>query len=220
MRFCIEGFAAPRPAALLLAVGLLLGVSPAAAEGCPEAEARAEGTLPRTSVPGDGTERAPLLRELHREPLPYLAVHDEPRAVPAHVLLDAEGRETGVGAAAGKVRVVNFWATWCAPCRHEMPALDRLQQTLGGSEFEVLAVSLDRDADRVEAFYTENGIQSLACLFDRRQRASSSMRVVSLPTTLLVSPDDREIGRMVGIAVWDSEETVEALRNTVALYRP
>ena len=113
----------------------------------------------------------------------------------------------------GKVVLLNVWATWCAPCRKEMPALDRLQQTLGGAEFEVVALSIDGGgAAAVRRFYDEIGIRSLALYVDSTMAASGKLRTVGIPTTLLLDREGRERWRKTGPAEWDSPEIVESLR--------
>lgn len=113
----------------------------------------------------------------------------------------------------GKTILLNVWATWCAPCRKEMPALDRLQAKLGGPGFEVLALSIDRDgAPAVKSFYEELDIKELRIYVDPTAQASSDLAAIGLPTTLLVDPQGREIGRKVGPAEWDSPEVVKVIQ--------
>ncbi len=154
------------------------------------------------------------------ESLPLLAVHRTPQHVPEHVLLDREERETSLGEFRGRILLVNFWATWCPPCRHEMPALDRLQAELGGSEFQVIAVNLDRNGlRRAMEFYEDKSIRALDIHLDPRAEASGKMRVISLPTTLLIDRKGQEIARLSGIAEWDAEPAKQFFRDVVELTR-
>jgi thiol-disulfide isomerase/thioredoxin len=112
----------------------------------------------------------------------------------------------------GRGVVLNFWATWCAPCVREMPALDRLQAEAGG-DFHVLALSSDRGgAPVVEKFYAKTGIKNLANLIDEKRRVLKALKVRGLPTTVLIDPAGKEVGRILGAAEWDAPETVAFLR--------
>lgn len=116
----------------------------------------------------------------------------------------------------GKLVLVNIWATWCAPCREEMPALDRLQQALGGPDFEVVALSIDKDGmAAVRRFYDEIGVRALAPYVDPSMRAGSALRIVGVPTTLLLDRQGGERWRKTGPEKWDAPEIVAALREHV-----
>lgn len=117
----------------------------------------------------------------------------------------------------GKLVLLNLWATWCAPCREEMPALDRLQAALGGPRFEVVALSVDQQGPEVaRKFFADVGVKSLALYVDRSAQATFKLGAVGLPSTLLVDPRGREIGRHVGPAKWDSPAVVDELRKRIA----
>ena len=143
-------------------------------------------------------------------------MHDAPIPVPAIKFDDAEGRSRSVTDFRGKIVLLNIWATWCGPCRKEMPALDRLQAAVGISDFEVVALSIDRGGlNTVRKFFAEVGIRNLAMYVDSAGRATRELNAVGLPTTLLVDRDGREIGRLTGPAEWDLPETVEFVRRMV-----
>jgi len=126
---------------------------------------------------------------------------------------DGSGRRLTLADFRGQALLVNLWATWCAPCREEMPTLDRLQARLGGPDFEVIALSIDRDGDRVIApFYAELGLEALDIYWDRGGVATVLLNVLGIPTTLLIDENGREVGRFTGPAEWDSEAVVEAIR--------
>ena len=138
---------------------------------------------------------------------------NSPQPVPDIRFQGADGKPHALSDFRGKVVLLNVWATWCAPCRKEMPALDRLQQTLGGAEFEVIALSIDSGgAAAVRRFYDEIGIRSLALYVDPSMAASSKLRTVGIPTTLLLDREGRERWRKTGPAEWDSPEIIESLR--------
>lgn len=107
----------------------------------------------------------------------------------------------------GRVVLLNLWATWCAPCREEMPALNRLQQTLGSDKFEVVALSLDRKgAAAAKAFLDEVKADALKLYTDSTARQGGALRLLGMPTTILIDAGGREIGRLPGPAEWDSDE--------------
>lgn len=131
--------------------------------------------------------------------------------------IDATGRETSLGAFRGKVVLLNVWATWCPPCRQEMPSLDRLQRALGGPRFEVVALSLDSGRlQDVASFYEEYGIENLGVFIDETDTAMRALRIIGLPTTLLIDEQGREIGRKLGPAEWDGAEALAFLRERIA----
>jgi len=133
-----------------------------------------------------------------------------PRDLPAITFQDEAGKEMSLTAFRGKVVLLNIWATWCPPCREEMPSLDRLNDKRGGENFEVVALSIDRDTALVKPFYEEFGIQALRGYFDPSAQIPNTLRAPGVPTTLLIDQEGREIGRAMGPAAWDSAQ-VEAL---------
>ncbi|MGH8620555.1 MAG: TlpA disulfide reductase family protein [Burkholderiales bacterium] len=136
-----------------------------------------------------------------------------PQAVQDIRFQDADGKPYTLSDFRGKVVLLNVWATWCAPCRKEMPALDRLQQKLGGADFQVVALSLDiGGAAVVRRFYDEIGIRTLAVFVDSSMEATGKLRTVGIPTTLLIDREGRERWRKTGPAEWDSPEIIESLR--------
>lgn len=117
----------------------------------------------------------------------------------------------------GKIVLLNVWATWCLPCRKEMPTLDRLQAVLGGPDFEVIALSIDRGGpEAVKKFYAETGVQHLAIHVDATGKAGFALATMGLPTTLLIDREGQELGRLIGPAEWDTPDTVDFLRSIVA----
>lgn len=110
----------------------------------------------------------------------------------------------------GQGLVVNFWATWCAPCVAEMPSLDRLAKKLDGSGVRVLVISEDRNAQqKVPRFFTKTGIENLEFHYDVRGALSNAFDVTGLPTTLLIDASGREVKRIKGATEWDTDENVE-----------
>jgi thiol-disulfide isomerase/thioredoxin len=117
----------------------------------------------------------------------------------------------------GRVVLLNFWATWCAPCRREMPDLDALHKKYSGDDFLVLALSQDRKGLKaVKEFYAEVGVKSLELYIDQKARTGRKLRVPGLPTTILLSRKGQEIGRLVGPAEWFSDEAQKIVEKAIA----
>lgn len=136
-----------------------------------------------------------------------------PEALPEVKFQDATGKERTLADWRGKVVLLNLWATWCLPCRKEMPSLDRLQKEMGSDKFEVVAVSVDRKgAEASKKFLDETHVERLALYVDATARMSSELRVIGLPATLLLDAQGREIGRLLGGAEWDSEDAKRLIR--------
>ena len=132
-----------------------------------------------------------------------------PGAVPELHFVDGAGQPRTLADFRGKVVLLNLWATWCVPCRQELPALARLQARLGGPKFEVLALAIDKKGlPAVQAFYAELGLKALAIYVDGSERAASQLGALGLPTTLLVDAQGNEIGRAVGPREWDAPAAV------------
>ena len=145
------------------------------------------------------------------------AVLDTPAAVPEISFADVAGQPKTLADYSGRVVLLNIWATWCAPCRKEMPTLDRLQAKLGGPDFEVIALSMDRKGpDVVKKFYAEIGVTHLALNIDTSAKAMFALNAVGLPMTLLIDRDGKEIGRLIGPAEWDAPDMVDFIRGRIA----
>jgi len=106
----------------------------------------------------------------------------------------------------GQIVVVNFWATWCAPCIRELPSLDRLAARLKDKGVTIIALSLDRGGvDAVKAFYAENGIHNLEVFVDKTMDAQQKFDIPGLPTTVLIDREGHDRGRLIGPANWDTD---------------
>ena len=142
------------------------------------------------------------------------AVADPSRRLPDLAFRDAAGAERHLADWRGRTVLLNLWATWCVPCRKEMPALDALEGKLGGPGFEVVAVNIDtRDGDKPRAWLKEVGIDRLAYYADPTAKVFQDLKIMGraagMPTTLLVDPAGCEIGTVAGPAEWASEDAVK-----------
>jgi thiol-disulfide isomerase/thioredoxin len=136
-----------------------------------------------------------------------------PKPVPELTFFDADGEEVRLADFQGEVVVLNLWATWCAPCRREMPSLDRLQAAYGGDGLEVVALSLDSgDVAKIREFFEELGISNLAIYHDPQARASRELGAPGLPTTIVLDRAGQEVGRLLGPAEWDSDEALAVIK--------
>lgn len=138
---------------------------------------------------------------------------DPPQPLPELALTDLDGRAVTGDVLAGRHVLLNLWATWCAPCVREMPALQRLQAALGGQGFRVVALSLDRGgAAQVKPFLDRIGVGGLDILLDPAGRSMQALAVRGLPTTFLLDPQGRQIARFEGGAEWDHADMVAELK--------
>ena len=130
---------------------------------------------------------------------------------------DAAGQETDLSTYRGKTVVLNFWATWCAPCRKEMPSLSKLQKELGDDKFEVVTIATMRNSPKsIQSFLDKLGVQNLAQNNDPKGTLSRSMGVLGLPTTVIISQNGEEMGRLVGDADWGSAYAIKLLSSVKA----
>lgn len=140
----------------------------------------------------------------------------EPRPLADLAFETLDGAPARLSDLRGKVVVLNFWATWCAPCREEMPSLDRLQAAFDPAAVRVVALAVERSApDRIRAFLDGAGVSRLAVYRDPTAAASRAVGLAGLPATLLVDREGREVGRVLGIAEWDGPIAVAAVRRVL-----
>ncbi len=133
---------------------------------------------------------------------------------------DAAGKPLTLEHWRGRTVLLNLWATWCVPCRKEMPALDALQQRLGGPDFEVVAINIDtRDPDKPKAFLKELGVSKLTYYADPNAKTFQDLKAVGrafgMPTTLLVDRQGCELGTIAGPAEWASEDAVKLIQAAI-----
>lgn len=162
-------------------------------------------------------EPSPALRSHSKGEMAAFVAHNPAKDMPAFKFVDLEGKERTLADWKGKVILLNLWATWCAPCRKEMPALDRLQAELGGSDFEVLALNIDRGgASKAKKFLDQIKVEKLATYNEASGRVTARLRVLGMPTTLLLDREGRELGRLVGPAEWDSDDAKALIKAAIA----
>ena len=172
--------------------------------------------------PADGacraaTETATRMAPFSRGEVAAVVVAAHPRRVPDLVFRDAAGAQRTLAEWRGRLVLFNLWATWCIPCRKEMPALDALEAKLGGPAFEVVAVNIDtRDTDKPKAWLNEVGITRLAYYADPSAKVFQDLkavgRAIGMPTTLIIDPQGCELAHLAGPAEWASEDAAKLVQ--------
>jgi len=135
-----------------------------------------------------------------------LNFHSAPKATPDTAFERGEGGTGTLADYRGQYVLLNFWATWCAPCREEMPTLSNLQTAMGGDDFQVVTIATGRNAPTaMSKFFDEIGVDNLPLHRDPKSALARQMGIFGLPITLIIDPEGREIARLQGDAHWDSE---------------
>jgi thiol-disulfide isomerase/thioredoxin len=160
------------------------------------------------------------LAPLARGEVAAVVVPQEPRELPALTFQDAAGASKALADWHGRAVLLNLWATWCVPCRKEMPALDALQARLGGPDFQVVAVNIDtRDPDKPKAWLRDVGISHLAYYADPEARVFQELKAVGkavgMPTTLLVDGSGCAVATLAGPAEWASDDAVKLVQAAI-----
>jgi thiol-disulfide isomerase/thioredoxin len=166
-------------------------------------------------------ELAAKVAPLARGEVAAVNIAKTPLKVPDLAFQDAAGKPVTLEHWRGRTVLLNLWATWCVPCRKEMPALDALEGRLGGPGFEVVAVNIDtRDADKPKAWLNDVGVKKLAYYADPNARTFQDLKAIGrafgMPTTLLVDGNGCEIGTIAGPAEWASDDAVKLIEAALA----
>jgi thiol-disulfide isomerase/thioredoxin len=150
--------------------------------------------------------------------LPQFNAFNPPRDVPDLIFKDKDGAVHKLSEYRGQLMLVNLWATWCLPCRAELPALDHLQTAFKKTGFRVIPISFDdpKDGDKIIAFFHEKNIQNLPIFRDPDIRVMAKLHPDGLPTSYLLTPDGKAVGMVEGIADWDGQEAA----NLIEAYLP
>jgi len=149
-----------------------------------------------------------------------LTMASAPLKLPDLAFEDAEGKPKKLSDFRGKTLLVNLWATWCVPCRKEMPALDQLQAKLGGPNFQVVAINIDtRDPEKPKNFLKEADLTRLGYFNDQKAKVFQDLkaigRALGMPTSVLVDPQGCEIATIAGPAEWASDDAIKLIRATL-----
>ncbi|MEE8633353.1 MAG: TlpA disulfide reductase family protein [Methyloceanibacter sp.] len=165
--------------------------------------------------------KASPLKGLNKGAMAAFLVRSKPLDLPDFSLVDGDGATISLADLGGKVVLLNIWATWCVPCREEMPQLNDLQAALGGTDFEVVAVNIDKGGpDKARKFLDETKATDLTLYTDPTGKLFSKLRAVGMPTTLLINREGKEIGRLVGPADWASPQAKRLIETAIAASAP
>jgi thiol-disulfide isomerase/thioredoxin len=161
-------------------------------------------------------ETARKIAPLVKGEVAALAVAGASKRLPELAFQDASGQPKTLADWRGRTVLLNLWATWCVPCRKEMPALDDLQAKLGGADFEVVAVNIDtQNPDKPKNWLKEVGIGKLGYFADPTAKVFQDLKEVGkafgMPTTLLIDPTGCEIATLAGPAEWASEDALKVI---------
>ncbi len=199
--------------------GLIAGVYGIYAIGtrnsnAPAAIASAEKAATASNpVGGDG----PIDRSYARGDLAAFVIHKTRKDVADFSFFDASGKQHALSEWRGRVVLLNLWASWCAPCRKEMPALAALEAKLGSDNFEVVAVNIDRKgAATAGKFLTENKATKLNLYLDPTASGLDKLKAIGLPASILIDRQGREIGRMFGPAPWSGPDAERLIKAAIA----
>ena len=148
-------------------------------------------------------------------PILNLVVTDGPLEPPPIVFTDEAGEERSLADYRGTPVAVHFWATWCFPCRAEMPTMDALQREFG-NDLVILPLSLDRDgAPLVRNYYEDHGLTTLPVMIDERMAAGRALRVHGIPATVFINSEGAEVARVLGDRDWNDPDVIELVRHII-----
>jgi thiol-disulfide isomerase/thioredoxin len=161
------------------------------------------------------------LEPLARGEVAALTMAKTPLKLPDLTFKDADGQDKKLSDWRGRTVLVNLWATWCVPCRKEMPALDGLETQLGGNDFQVVAINIDtRDAEKPKAFLKDGNLTRLDYFTDTSAKVFQDLkgigRALGMPTSVLVDGRGCEIATIAGPAEWNSDDAVKLIKAAVA----
>ena len=167
-------------------------------------------------------ETARRMAPLARGEVAAVAVASAPKTLPALAFKDASGAEKSLADWRGRTVLLNLWATWCVPCRKEMPALDALQAKLGSAAFEVVSINIDtRDTDKPRAWLKDVGVNTLGYYTDHSAKVFQDLKAIGkafgMPTTLIVDRNGCELATLAGPAEWASGDALKLV--TAALQK-
>ncbi len=149
-------------------------------------------------------------------PMKGFLLHTQPQEIPDIAFVDKDGKNLSLKEWHGRVVLLNIWATWCPPCRAEMPTLNNLQKEMGNDAFEVMALSIDKGGPDIPAkFMKKHGFSNLKVYNDKKIKVRRALKLRGYPTTILIDRNGKEVGRLAGPAEWDSEGAKTLIRKAL-----
>jgi thiol-disulfide isomerase/thioredoxin len=224
------GFPGLRPVLIAAIAGLATGAVAVYVTGTPSGNITQTSGAPASAPPSGAAadieacaasgERAKAVAADAQGEVAAMLPASPPQSLAGLALNDPSGTRTTLGSMAGKILLVNLWATWCAPCRAEMPALDALQEEMGDRSFEVVAINVDTGDDaKPKRFLSETGVTSLAYYRENTLTLFNDLKkrglALGLPVTLLVDRDGCLLANMNGPAEWASDDARRLVRSAL-----
>tara|TARA_B110000003_G_scaffold46038_1_gene44135 strand:+ start:3361 stop:3975 length:615 start_codon:yes stop_codon:yes gene_type:complete len=149
-----------------------------------------------------------------------MTIANNTTSAPKTIFFDTGGKELTLNDFKGRLTLVNFWATWCAPCRKEMPSLEVLSNQIGGDTFQVVTIATMRSSEEaVKKFFNDNNIIDLPKFRDPKGYLARASGVAALPLTILLDRNGNEISRLIGDADWAQDETIEFIKKAIEIDR-
>ena len=149
-----------------------------------------------------------------------MTIANNTSSAPKTIFFDTGGKELTLSDFNGRLTLVNFWATWCAPCRKEMPSLEVLSNQIGGDTFQVVTIATMRSSEEaVKKFFNDNNIIDLPKFRDPKGYLARASGVAALPLTILLDRNGNEISRLIGDADWAQDETIEFIKKAIEIDR-
>tara|TARA_B100001175_G_scaffold7621_1_gene6045 strand:- start:358 stop:933 length:576 start_codon:yes stop_codon:yes gene_type:complete len=149
-----------------------------------------------------------------------MTIANNTTSAPKTIFFDTGGKELTLNDFKGRLTLVNFWATWCAPCRKEMPSLEVLSNQIGGDTFQVVTIATMRSSEEaVKKFFNDNNIIDLPKFRDPKGYLARASGVAALPLTILLDRNGNEISRLIGDADWAQGETIEFIKKAIEIDR-
>ena len=147
-----------------------------------------------------------------------MTIANNTTSAPKTIFFDTGGKELTLNDFKGRLTLVNFWATWCAPCRKEMPSLEVLSNQIGGDTFQVVTIATMRSSEEaVKKFFNDNSIIDLPKFRDPKGYLARASGVAALPLTILLDRNGNEISRLIGDADWAQDETIEFIKKAIEI---
>ncbi len=209
------------PSAKLVAIAAIAGIMAGAAAVYVKQTVSGNGELTADAGQCEGTvEKAASLKPFTTGDVAAMIAVTEPLMISEVAFKDAAEKDVSLKDFAGKTVLLNLWATWCVPCREEMPALNALQEAEGSDKFQVLAINIDTgEVDKPKAFLEEIGVDSLGLYRDSTMGVFNTMKkdglAFGLPVTLLIDGKGCLLGAMNGPAAWDSKDATALIKAAV-----
>ena len=157
-----------------------------------------------------------VLEEFKVGEMKKLILHQSPKAISEEVFYRSNNDPIFLQSFSGSLTLVNFWATWCAPCLNEMPSLSNLQKLKGDKNFKVVTIATMRNSPKsIENFFDKMSIVNLTKYQDPKGKLARSLKIAGLPLTILLNKDNKEVARFIGDADWSSPQALKLIEKAI-----